>query len=101
MTYQETLKSIYDDPHIWAQEDRAAVTQACLESLQSTGRLHIKDVRARLKEQGVQVAPHRIGANVHGIAQRLKLQVIGHAPNGGDNGNRNKMSPVWARKDAA
>ena len=99
MTYQETLKAIYDDPHIWAQEDRAAVTEACLSVLQHEGRLHIKDVRAYLKLIDAQVAPHRIGANIHGIAQRLKLQVIGHAPNGGDNGNRNKMSPIWARKE--
>lgn len=99
MTYQDTLQAIYDDPHIWAQEDRAAVTEACLAVLAHEGRLHIRPVRAYLKLIDAQVAPHRIGANLHGIATRLNLTVIGHAPNGGDNGNRNKQSPIWARKE--
>ncbi|GEM_PF-3969440 len=95
--YAEVLKSIYEDPHIWAQEDRAAVTTACIEALNESGELHISQVRPRL---GRAVAPHRIGANIHAFARRTKLAVIGHAPNGGGNGNKNKLSPVWALKEA-
>lgn len=103
MTYQDTLKAIYDDPHIWAQDDRAAVTQACLTALHRTGQLHIKEVRAILRENKDTPAPHRIGANVQGVARRLRLVVVGRAPSGGPSGNQNKSSPIWARpaKDQA
>lgn len=96
--YTETLHAIYEDPHIWSQEDRATVTQACIEVLREHGELHISLVRPKI---GDQVAPHRVGANIHGFARRAHLAVIDHRPNGGGSGNRNKLSPVWARKESA
>ncbi|WP_313280954.1 hypothetical protein [Timonella senegalensis] len=97
MSYQQTLQAISDDPQIWSQDDRAAVFQACIDSIADHGELHISHVRSRLTRD---VAPHRIGANVNAFARRAHLVVVAHRPNGDlASGNRNKYSPVWAARE--
>lgn len=97
MSYQDTLHAIAENPHVWAQDDRAAIFDACQETLLETGQVHVAGVRKHLTRN---VDPHRFGANISAFVKLHKMIATDYAPNGGGNGNANKPSPIWTKKEA-
>lgn len=67
MMYQDTLKAVSDNPQVWAKDDRSAIFSACQDAWFATGQIHIAEVRKHLTRD---VAPARIGANIHASTLR-------------------------------